>query len=531
MIPVHSRSTAGLWPVAAILALSVAAMLASVPARAHDASTIPDLVARTASAVVSISATGAPGAKGARGMPNLPEGSPFKDFFEDFFERQKAQGKAGDRKAADGKANRPKRSLGTGFIISAEGHVVTAAHVVAGASAIAVNLASGAKLAAKVLGADAKTDIALLKVDSPEPLPTLAFGQSGNLRVGQPVVAIGNPYGLGGTVTTGVVSALDRDINAGPYDSFIQTDAVVTRGHAGGPLLDLAGTVIGMNTSILSPSGGAAGIAFAVPANVLSRVVAALRQHGQVARGWLGVRIQGVTGDLVEALGMKKPRGALVAAVTANSPAQRAGLKEGDVIVRFDGKDIPAMRDLPRIVAATAIGRPVSVEVLRAGKTQTFTVTLGRLEQRPKAAAAPASGALAAGASGTASLLGLTVTRLTDALRKTHKLAHKGDGVVVTKARPGPAADKGIRVGDTITEVSQNPVRTAAAFASAVDAARRSGRKAVLLLIQNSKGDLRFTAVKLPGQSPATAPGTAPGANPLAPGGADNDLDALDDLE
>ncbi|MCL4170902.1 UNVERIFIED_CONTAM: hypothetical protein GTU68_030060, partial [Idotea baltica] len=305
-------------------------------------------------------------------MPEVPDGSPFQEFFEEFFNRQNP----GEDQA------RRVQSLGSGFVVDGtEGIIITNNHVIEGADEITANFNDGTKLKAEIIGTDEKTDLAVLKVEPEAPLKAVSLGDSDSIRVGDWVMAIGNPFGLGGTVTVGIVSARNRDINSGPYDNFIQTDASINRGNSGGPLFDMDGNVIGINTAIISPSGGSIGIGFAIPAKTATRVIEQLREFGETRRGWLGVRIQEVTDEIAESLGMDEAMGALVAGVTDDGPAAKAKVEPGDVIVRFDGNEVETMRELPRMVAETAIGKDVEVIVLRKGEEVTISVTLERLEE------------------------------------------------------------------------------------------------------------------------------------------------------
>jgi serine protease Do len=318
--------------------------------------------------------------KGAEGvpLPKVPKGAPFEEFFDDFFDRK--GGKSPDRKVT---------AQGSGFVIDGkEGLIVTNNHVIDGADEIVINFNDGTKLTVdKVLGKDSKTDLALLKVTPRRPLPQVAFGSSGKLKVGDWVMAIGNPFGLGGSVSVGIISAKQRDINTGPYDDFLQTDAAINRGNSGGPLFNMDGEVIGVNTAIISPSGGSIGIGFAVPSDSAVVVLDQLRQFGETRRGWLGVNVQTVTEDLAESYGIREGTGARVASVAADGPAAKAGILQDDVIVKFDGKDVTSMRGLPRLVSQTQIGKEVEIEVSRKGQRRTFKVTIGRLVEEAKPAA------------------------------------------------------------------------------------------------------------------------------------------------
>lgn len=446
---------------------------------------VADLAEKLQGAVVNISTTQT--VKGSQGipLPKVPKGSPFEDFFEDFFNKQQ-------------RSDRPRRvnSLGSGFVIDASGLIVTNNHVIEGADEIYVNFNDDTKLKVeKVVGTDSKTDIALLQVKPEKPLTALKFGDSARMRVGDWVMAIGNPFGLGGTVTLGIISAKKRDINSGPYDEFIQTDAAINRGNSGGPLFDMDGNVIGVNTAIISPSGGSIGIGFAVPSNTATYVIDQLRRFGETRRGWLGVRIQTVTDGIAESLDMEKPVGALVAAVTPDSPAAEAGIKVGDVILSFDGGEVESMRSLPRLVARTKIGKPVDVVVLRDDKKLTVKVTIGKLPETQKASDKKEEEKKDEEPE-TTKLLGLSVSAMTGELRVKYKIDKDVKGVVITEVDPdSDAARKNIVAGNVIVEVKGAKVSSPDEVAKEVKATKTSGRKSVLLLIADSKGDLRFVAV------------------------------------
>ncbi len=444
-------------------------------------------------AVVNISTSQV--SKGLRGvpLPEVPDGAPFKEFFDDFFHKD-GNGPGVGRKVS---------SLGSGFVIDGkEGLIVTNNHVITDADEIFVNFSDGSKLKVeKVLGRDAKTDLALLKVEPKSPLSEVKFGPSGVLEVGDWVMAIGNPFGLGGSVTVGIISAKERDINSGPYDDYLQTDAAINKGNSGGPLFNMDGEVIGVNTAIISPTGGSIGIGFAVPSDTAVNVIEQLRLYGETRRGWLGVRIQSVSDDIASSLGVDARRGALVAAVEEDSPAARSGLKNGDVIVRFDGKIVMTMRGLPRIVAQTPIGKNVPVEVLRDGKRVTLNVEVGRLKEpdrsRDEKETSEAVEEPEKEQQGPA-IAGLSVSVMSDELRKKYKLGVRSSGLVVTSVDPSsPAAKKNLQEGDVIVEVAQAKVETLEALLKAVESVRKSGRKAVLLRIETPRGDMRFVAVPL----------------------------------
>src|SRR5207253_5207959 len=350
-------------------------------------------------------------------------GSPFEEFFDDFFKNRRGPGvnpKGGDR-GTDLQPRKTNRH-GSGFIVDTSGIVVTNNHVIADADEINVIMNDGTKIKAELIGVDKKTDLAVLKFRPVKPLVAVKFGDSDKLRLGEWVIAIGNPFSLGGTVTAGIVSARNRDINSGPYDSYIQTDAAINRGNSGGPLFNLDGEVIGVNTLIISPSGGSIGIGFAVPSKTVVGVVDSLRQFGELRRGWLGVRIQQVTDEIAESLGIKPARGALVAGVEDKGPAKPAGIEPGDVVIKFDGKDIKEPKDLSRVVADTAVGKAVDVVIIRKGEEQTKQVTLGRLEDGEKAVQASSKAQPEAEKPVTQKALGLDLAALSKDLRGRYKI-------------------------------------------------------------------------------------------------------------
>src|SRR5690242_9330596 len=373
---------------AALAAIAATAILlpASGAAVARGPESVSDVAEKVIDAVVNISTSQNVEGRG-NAIPQLPPGSPFEEFFDEFFKNRRG-GQRGDNNQGGDHAMRRVNSLGSGFIIDASGLVVTNNHVISEADEISVILNDGTRLKATLVGKDQKTDLALLQVKSDKPLKAVKFGDSDKLRLGEWVVAIGNPFSLGGTVTAGIVSARNRDINSGPYDNYIQTDASINRGNSGGPLFNLEGEVVGINTAIISPSGGSIGIGFAVPSKTALPVIDQLKQFGETRRGWLGVRIQQVTDEIAESLKISPARGALVAGVDDKGPAKPAGIEPGDVIIKFDGKDIKEMRDLPRVVADTPIGKQTPVTIIRKGKEETKTVTLGRLEDNDQKLAA-----------------------------------------------------------------------------------------------------------------------------------------------
>ena len=427
-----------------------------------------------------------------RGFNSPLQGSPFQDFFEDFLERH-----TNPQDDKNGPPQQKQTSLGSGFVIAPEGIIITNNHVIENADKITVNFSNGDKLDAELIGRDVKTDIAVLKVETDKPLPYVSFGDSTRSRVGDWVIAIGNPFGLGGSLSAGVISAMNRDINAGPYDSFIQTDAAINRGNSGGPLFNMQGEVIGVNTAIISPTGGSVGIGFAIPADMALPVIEQLRAYGETRRGWLGVRIQTVTEELAESLGMSKPRGALISEVTSGGPAEEAGLKQGDVILRFDRKEVAEMRDLPRIVAETEVNKKVQVEVLRRGKVIKKTVTVGRLDESqdqraeakpkkkdPKPAEKP-------------SILGMQLAPLTEQARAAVGLKASDNGVLIDGVETNSAAAlAGLRRGFVIAELDQNEVTEPQDVVDIVKKAQSDGKKSVLVLLKTANG-LRFVALRV----------------------------------
>jgi serine protease Do len=460
-------------------------------ARGPDA--ISDVAERVIDAVVNISTSQKVEARNAP-TPQLPNDPQLDELFRDFFNNRRGQGDQQNRDRGPRRVN----SLGSGFIIDSAGIVVTNNHVISEADEITVILNDGTRLKAELLGKDQKTDIALLKVKPEKPLKAVKFGDSEKLRLGEWVIAIGNPFSLGGTVTAGIVSARNRDINSGPYDNYIQTDASINRGNSGGPLFNLDGEVIGVNTAIISPSGGSIGIGFAVPSKTALPVIDQLKQFGETRRGWLGVRIQQVTDEIAESLKITPPRGALVAGVDDKGPAKPAGIEPGDVIVKFDGKDIKEMRDLPRAVADTPVGKQTPVIVIRKGKEETKTVTLGRLEDGEKQAALETKKDAPPEKTVVKKTLGIELANMSDDLRKRYKIKDTVKGIVITGVDTGsPAAEKRLAAGDVIVEIAQEAVASADDFQAKIDKLKKDGRKSALLLVAGADGELRFVALGL----------------------------------
>ena len=485
---------------AAALTIGAASVVASAPALARGPDGIADIAEKVIDAVVNISTSQTVEAKGGGGgggaMPQLPPGSPFEEFFDDFFKNRRGPGSKG----GGGEGNRefqPRKtnSLGSGFIIDTAGVVVTNNHVIADADEINVILNDGTKIKAELVGVDKKTDLAVLKFKPTKPLTAVKFGDSDKLRLGEWVIAIGNPFSLGGSVTAGIVSARNRDISQGPYDNYIQTDASINRGNSGGPLFNLEGEVVGVNTLIISPTGGSIGLGFAVPSKTVSVVVDQLQKFGELRRGWLGVRIQPVTEEIAESLSIKPARGALVAGVDDKGPAKPAGIEPGDVVVRFDGKDVKDPKDLSRVVADTAVGKDVEVVVIRKGKEETRKVTLGRLEDNEKKEASLKSKDEPAEKPVTQKALGLDLAALSKDLRTRYKIKDSVKGVVITGVDNSSAGTERLSAGDVIVEVAQEAVTNPADVKKRVEQVKKDGKKSVLLMVVNGEGEVRFVAL------------------------------------
>jgi serine protease Do len=480
---------------ALLLAAVVLVAAQSLPALARGPESLADLADQVTDAVVNISAATTVEARG-RTLPQMPQGTPFEDLFEEFFNRRGQQGPGG----GDGPQQRQRRSnsLGSGFVIDASGIVVTNNHVIGDANEITVIFHDGQRLKAEIIGKDSKVDLALLRVKPEKPLKAVPFGDSDKMRPGDWVMAIGNPFGLGGSVTAGIVSARGRNIESGPYDNYIQTDASINKGNSGGPLFNMNGEVIGINTAILSPTGGSVGIGFAVPSASAVAVIDQLRQFGETRRGWLGVRIQNVDDATAEALNLGSARGALVAGVDDKGPAKPAGIEVGDVITKFDGKDVKDSRDLPRIVASSPVGKAVDVTLVRKGKELSKSVTLGRLEDNDRQQQAGLNQPPAEAPTVTRQALGLNLAGISDEVRKRFSIKDTVKGVVVTRVDPNsPAADKRIQAGDVVVEVGQEPVSTPADVTRRLDQLKKDGRKSALLLVSNAQGEVRFVALSL----------------------------------
>ena len=467
---------------------AAAVLLWAQGGQAKGPRSVADIAEKLQGAVVNISTTQTLRGIDRVPLPNIPKGSPFEEFFREFFERQN-------------NGNKPQKvsSLGSGFVIDPKGLIVTNYHVIKDADEISVKFNDGTKLkVVKVLGRDQKSDLALLKVEPEKPLTAVKFGDSVRMRIGDWVMAIGNPFGLGGTLTVGVISAKKRDINAGLYDDFIQTDAAINRGNSGGPLFNLDGEVIGVNTAIISPTGGSIGIGFAIPSKTAERVVAQLEKYGEVRRGWLGVHIQSVTKEIAESLGLGKPTGALISNVARGGPADKAGIKAGDVVTSFNQVHVANMRQLPKIVSRTSIDKEVDVVVMRQGEEKHLRVKVGQLDEtkvrdtritkKPEVKVQRQD------------MLGLTLSPMSKKLRKKYNIDSSVKGVVVTRVRPDSvAAKKDIHAGYVVVEVNQEEVRGPGQVVTIVEKLIKKGRKHVLLLLADPAGELRFVAVPTKG--------------------------------
>lgn len=491
------------------------------PVEARGPDSVADLAAGLLGAVVNISTSQSVKEEGEGPVPQVPEGSPFQELFDDFYKN----GEQGD-------SNSKVNSLGSGFVIDPKGFIVTNNHVIENADDIEVIFSDGSKLKAKLIGTDTKTDLSVLKVEPPQPLTAVKFGDSRKLRIGDWVMAIGNPFGLGGSVTLGIVSASGRNINAGPYDNFIQTDAAINKGNSGGPLFNMDGEVIGINTAIISPSGGSIGIGFSVPTELAENIVNQLIEFGETRRGWLGVRIQPVSDEVAESLKIGRARGALISGIVEDGPVAKGPIMVGDIIVSFNGRPVAETRDLTRMVAESPIGEPLDVVILRDGKEQTVKVTLGLLEdddtesgdqaspdqtvepesegedpgaddqaqQAPDAGEGEPSvpGETQPAAPVTEGLIGVELASLDDAQRSSYGIAEGVEGVLITRVLPGSKAEsKGLKPGDVIVEVAQEFMRTPKQVAEKLTKIKGEGRRSGYLMIADKEGNLRLIAVPL----------------------------------
>jgi serine protease Do len=468
---------------AALLAIGLGSGLSETASARGVPEGFADLAEKSLPAVVNISTT--------QTLSSDSQGQDLDELFRQFLDRQQG-----------GEAPKPRRatSLGSGFIIDASGFVVTNNHVIENADEITVITHDNEEFKAKLIGTDEKTDLALLKIEAGKSLPFVNWGNSDNTRIGDWVLAIGNPFGLGGSVTAGIVSARQRDINAGPYDDFLQTDASINRGNSGGPMFNMDGEVVGINSAIYSPSGGSVGIGFAIPSNLAKPIIDQIRQFGHPRRGWIGVRIQSVSPDLAEGLKLPGAKGALVASVTPGGPAEAAGIKQGDVVLKFDGRDVTEMRGLPRIVAETPVAKTVDVVVWRKGKQVSLSAKVGEYpENEDQASVEPTSQQpnAAEDEGSKVESLGIDLATLDQKGRDKYGIAADAEGVLVTDvAQDGPAAEKDLRAGDVIVEVDQKAVKSPGDVRDRVKAAQDNGYRVVTLLV-NRKGDFQWVAVKI----------------------------------
>ena len=450
------------------------------------AKTVPasfaDLAEKLMPSVVNISATRVVETRPQSQFPfQFPPGSPFEEFFKEFNQQQTPQ-------------KRKSTALGSGFVISEDGIVITNNHVIQGSEGILVRFTNDKEYEAKLIGTDPVSDIAVLKINSKDKFKPVPLGDSGKARVGDWVLAIGNPFGLGGTVTSGIISAINRDINMGRYDNFIQTDASINQGNSGGPLFNLQGEVVGINTAIFSQSGGSVGIGFAIPSNFAKNVIDQLQKYGETRRGWLGVRIQVVTQEIADSLGMKEAIGALVADVNENSPAQKAGLKDGDVIIEFNGIKIDTMRKLPKVVGEAPVGKAANIKIWRDKKVLNKTVVLGRLEETAefKEKQVPAKVADTSVES-----LGIKVRNLNEKDMAARKIKDKNGVIIQEVDVNGPMSDAAVGVGDIIIALQNKKIKDVSDFEQKVKKEIKSGSKSLLLTILDSQNRSRYVGVKI----------------------------------
>jgi len=444
-----------------------------------------DIVEKLTPAVVNISTSKTFKARKGGGF-EFPKGHPFEQF-NDLFK------KFGNPNL--GKKGRKATSLGSGFVIDKEGYVVTNNHVIDGADEITVSFGDESKYEAKIIGKDPKTDLALLKIEGDKPFPFVKFGDSNKSRIGDWIIVVGNPFGLGGTVTTGIISARARDIRSGPFDDYIQTDASINRGNSGGPMFNMAGEVIGISTAIFSPNGaGNVGIGFGVPSSMASNLISQLKDNGKIVRGWLGVRIQHVTDDIAEGLELEEAKGALVAEIMEDSPAEKAGIKVGDLILTFDGQEVSVMKKLPRIVADTVVGKKVKVDILRDGKEKTIDVTVEKLDEEDDSSEENGENDKEDDSN---KLLGMYLKPLSDSLKEKYNIEESVEGLVITDIDTNSEArERGLKAGDVILEIGKKKAVSVSQAKEVVEKAKESGRGAILMLVSRG-GEKLFQALPI----------------------------------
>ncbi|MBX2848100.1 MAG: Do family serine endopeptidase [Acidiferrobacterales bacterium] len=446
-----------------------------------------DLIEQVSPSVVHVSVSGVVNTRSQLPQFNFPEGSPFDDFFEQFRNQQPNQGPQESRPLG----------IGSGFIISADGFVVTNNHVISDADEIVVTTTDGKEYVAELKGTDSKTDLALLKLSNVDNLPYVKFGDADKSRVGDWVVAIGNPFGLGGSASTGIISARGRDINSGPYDDYIQVDAAINRGNSGGPLFNLQGEVIGINTAIYSPNGGSVGIGFSIPSNLAGNVIAQLKESGIVERAYIGVEIQSLDEELAEGFGRSDDSGALVASVVPGKPADKAGIQAGDIILSFNGNDINEMRDLPKTVAQSPVGEKFKVDIWRNGKSRTVTIETERFPEDDVVAGAVTPRSSEGLDASDDDVFGARLSELDDDLRRQFDINDDIDGIVVLEVDAnGLASRNGVRRGDVITSVNNEEVDRPRDVRNEISDAKKSGKDKIVVLLQRNNGS-RFIPFNL----------------------------------
>ena len=476
----------------------VVPMLTAPPAIAGQAAVqdLSDLAAKVTPAVVNVAVTMKAGAASddeETQMSDRSQQQQMEEFMQRFAERFGQQGQPGKPQMKPQQRQAQKaQAVGTGFIVDANGWIVTNFHVAGKADSITVTLADGRKLPAKMVGGDEKTDLALIKVESDKPLPYVTFADATKVRVGQPVMAVGNPFGLGGTVTTGIVSARGRDIHSGPFDDYIQTDAAINRGNSGGPLFDMDGHVIGINTAIFSPSGGSVGLGFAIPSSLAEPVVAQLKTNGRVERGLLGVQIQPVTEELAQSMSLGSEKGALVAQVQPDSPALAAGIKSGDVIKSVDGKNIETIRDRTRMISAVKPGTSVKLDLWRDGKDMSVTAKVG--DQKEEGAVVKAKADQPDAKKAEPMSYGVSLAPISPEARQELKLDDSIKGAVVAAVEPGsPADDQGLKAGDVLQQVGKDMVDSPKMAAEKLKEAKKTGKPVLMKIYRD--GMTRFVAI------------------------------------